>query len=272
LAQLAESLDKPLVFIIDELDRCRPDFAIRLIERIKHFFDIPKIVFILVMDKTQFSKVICHNYGYDKSLGEEYLDKFIDFQIPLPQINKNLSGDLVQIPTLRELFKKVGEDSDDIVFIVYASLKKYMSPRELKRKINIYALLKTTDVKQNMFLVLALIGGSHRLINDMVNIYDEIYTANKEYFGLNYSIFKLKEFLKNELLVNPAEFIQLIEQHKNLEATTLGFGGEELKNEKRLELYSKYVLKPLDNLAKFSNQFQDYLNAHLWDEIEGEQS
>ncbi len=31
LAQLAESLDKPLVFIIDELDRCRPDFAIRLI-------------------------------------------------------------------------------------------------------------------------------------------------------------------------------------------------------------------------------------------------
>jgi len=34
LAQLASSLDKPLVFIIDELDRCRPDFAIRLIERI----------------------------------------------------------------------------------------------------------------------------------------------------------------------------------------------------------------------------------------------
>lgn len=51
LSELAASLDRPLVFIIDELDRCRPDFAIRLIERIKHFFDIPKIVFVLVMHK-----------------------------------------------------------------------------------------------------------------------------------------------------------------------------------------------------------------------------
>ena len=50
LAQLADKLEKPLVVIIDELDRCRPDFAIRLIERIKHFFDIPKIVFVLVMN------------------------------------------------------------------------------------------------------------------------------------------------------------------------------------------------------------------------------
>ncbi|ANF82254.1 hypothetical protein A3K93_08630 [Acinetobacter sp. NCu2D-2] len=83
LSDLAASLEKPLVFIIDELDRCRPDFAIRLIERIKHFFDIPKIVFILVMDKVQFSKVVCHNYGYDEALGEEYLDKFIDFEIAL---------------------------------------------------------------------------------------------------------------------------------------------------------------------------------------------
>lgn len=45
LAQLAESLDKPLVFIIDELDRYRPDFAIRLIERIKHFL-ILRILFL----------------------------------------------------------------------------------------------------------------------------------------------------------------------------------------------------------------------------------
>jgi predicted KAP-like P-loop ATPase len=43
LAQLAKKLDKPLVFIIDELDRCRPDFAIRLIERIKHFLIFLKL-------------------------------------------------------------------------------------------------------------------------------------------------------------------------------------------------------------------------------------
>jgi predicted KAP-like P-loop ATPase len=47
LSETVEKLDQPLVFIIDELDRCRPDFAIRLIERIKHFFDIRNIVFVL---------------------------------------------------------------------------------------------------------------------------------------------------------------------------------------------------------------------------------
>ena len=86
-----------MVFIIDELDRCRPDFAIRLIERIKHFFDIPKIVFFLVMDKTQLSKVVCHNYGYDEIVGEEYLDKFIDFWVSLPAIMKLSIGKLTKI-------------------------------------------------------------------------------------------------------------------------------------------------------------------------------
>jgi predicted KAP-like P-loop ATPase len=32
--------DKPIVIIIDELDRCRPDYAVRTLEVLKHFFDI----------------------------------------------------------------------------------------------------------------------------------------------------------------------------------------------------------------------------------------
>ena len=37
----------PLIFIIDELDRCRPTFAIELLERVKHIFDVQNIVFVL---------------------------------------------------------------------------------------------------------------------------------------------------------------------------------------------------------------------------------
>ena len=83
LAQLAEKLDKPLVFIIDELDRCRPDFAIRLIERVKHFFDIPKIVFVLVMNRPQLLQSIKSFYGYDSEIQGDYLEKFVDFTIHL---------------------------------------------------------------------------------------------------------------------------------------------------------------------------------------------
>ena len=84
LNQLADKLEKPLVFIIDELDRCRPDFAIRLIERIKHFFDIPKIVFILVMNKPQLLQSVKSFYGYDSEMNGDYLEKFVDFTVHLP--------------------------------------------------------------------------------------------------------------------------------------------------------------------------------------------
>ena len=84
LNQLADKLEKPLVFIIDELDRCRPDFAIRLIERIKHFFDIPKIVFVLVMNKPQLLQSVKSFYGYDSEMNGDYLEKCVDFTVHLP--------------------------------------------------------------------------------------------------------------------------------------------------------------------------------------------
>ena len=84
LNHLADKLEKPLVFIIDELDRCRPDFAIRLIERIKHFFDIPKIVFVLVMNKPQLLQSVKSFYGYDSEMNGDYLEKFVDFTVHLP--------------------------------------------------------------------------------------------------------------------------------------------------------------------------------------------
>lgn len=48
---------KPLIFIIDELDRCNPRFAVKVLERVKHLFSVPNIVFILSIDKTQ----LCHS-------------------------------------------------------------------------------------------------------------------------------------------------------------------------------------------------------------------
>lgn len=75
LGELTSSLDKPLVFIVDELDRCKPEFAIRLIERIKHFFDIPNVVFVLAINKKQLEESINNFYGFSKT--SNYLEKFI---------------------------------------------------------------------------------------------------------------------------------------------------------------------------------------------------
>lgn len=78
-----------LVFFIDELDRCRPTFAIEMLERIKHLFDVPNIIFVLSVDKGQLEASTAAVYG-DRINAQEYLRRFIDLEygIPLVQTKK----------------------------------------------------------------------------------------------------------------------------------------------------------------------------------------
>lgn len=80
---LSKDLDHPLVVIIDELDRCRPDFSIGILEAIKHFFGIPKVHFLLVTNLDQMEAYANHLYG-TASKSKEYLSKFYDIPIPFP--------------------------------------------------------------------------------------------------------------------------------------------------------------------------------------------
>lgn len=81
---------KPLVFIVDELDRCRPNYAVSILEQIKHFFSVPNIVFVLSIDKTQLGNAIRGVYGSDKIDSDEYLRRFIDIEYSIPEPEKGL--------------------------------------------------------------------------------------------------------------------------------------------------------------------------------------
>lgn len=78
--------DKPLIIMIDELDRCKPIFAIECLEKIKHIFDINNIIFILFINEDELSKAVQGVYGenYD---GKYYLSKF--YQLKLHINNEN---------------------------------------------------------------------------------------------------------------------------------------------------------------------------------------
>ena len=52
-----------LVIVIDELDRCRPSFALEILEKIKHLFSVKNVVFLLVMNKQQLEEAIKSVYG-----------------------------------------------------------------------------------------------------------------------------------------------------------------------------------------------------------------
>lgn len=73
----------PVVFIVDELDRCRPSFAISLLERIKHLFSVNGVTFVLVTNLEQLRAAVRGAYGQDTD-GRLYLEKFYDLRVTLP--------------------------------------------------------------------------------------------------------------------------------------------------------------------------------------------
>lgn len=78
---------KTVVFIVDELDRCRPDYAVSILEQIKHFFSIPNIVFVLSIDKQQLECAVKGVYGSENIDANEYLRRFIDIEYSIPEPN-----------------------------------------------------------------------------------------------------------------------------------------------------------------------------------------
>lgn len=93
LTSLAEDLnpenDLPLVIFVDELDRCRPSFALEILERIKHLFSTPNVIFVLSIDKKQLIESIKTVYGQNLN-SSGYLKRFIDleFSLPTPDVTK----------------------------------------------------------------------------------------------------------------------------------------------------------------------------------------
>lgn len=92
------SNDEKVVFFIDELDRCRPDFAVEVLEKIKHLFPAKNVVFVLCYNKSQLIKIISNVYGVSEDDSYKYLEKFVHIEAPLPSPNlENESESLRQI-------------------------------------------------------------------------------------------------------------------------------------------------------------------------------
>ena len=88
LKEYVKKQDKPIIIFIDELDRCKPTFAVNLIERIKHIFDIQNIIFILLLNREQLESAVKGVYGQDTD-ANKYLDKFINFYFKFPISGEN---------------------------------------------------------------------------------------------------------------------------------------------------------------------------------------
>lgn len=75
-----------LVIFVDELDRCKPSYAVRLLERIKHYFTNDRITFVFSINTNELQHTIKRYYG-DGFNACRYLDRFFDLRMSLPPAN-----------------------------------------------------------------------------------------------------------------------------------------------------------------------------------------
>ena len=75
-----------LIIFVDELDRCRPSYAVQLLERIEHYFINERITFVFSVNLEQLQHTIKNFYGNDFDACR-YLDRFFDLRLSLPPIN-----------------------------------------------------------------------------------------------------------------------------------------------------------------------------------------
>ena len=123
-----------LILIVDELDRCKPTFAVKMLETLKHFYNNDKITIIVVTNNEELSHTIKKFYGYEfDACG--YLNKFYDAVLSL------------EIKDIKSYLQKQLNFCDKTYLpydMTYLVLKYYdFSLRECNKFITIYNLLSS---------------------------------------------------------------------------------------------------------------------------------
>lgn len=128
-SEVLEERGNRLVVFIDELDRCKPSYAVQLLERIKHYLYDDRITFVFAVNLEELQHTIRHYYG-DTFDACRYLDRFFDIRISLPVAEKTL------------FYNRIGLDSAYIVESVCRKVIEVYN-MELREITRFYQQVKT---------------------------------------------------------------------------------------------------------------------------------
>ncbi|RWX50502.1 KAP family P-loop domain-containing protein [Candidatus Electrothrix marina] len=146
-----------VLFLIDELDRCRPDYAISYLETIKHIFDVKGATFLIAADRNQLENSARKAFG-SKLDFNEYYRKFIHREVTLPAVSDSGYRKLaLQYVTyyldregLRNCYLRIEESRVENIVELISSLK--MTPRQIQEVFRIlgHSLSANEDKKGKM--------------------------------------------------------------------------------------------------------------------------
>lgn len=154
ITEIVSSSSPKALFLVDELDRCRPDYAIAYLETIKHLFDIKGAIFVIAADRRQLENSARKAFGIDLDF-EEYYRKFVHREVFLPSISEkgysNIAGEYVSFYLEREdsrfCIMELDKSRIDDITALISFLK--LSPRQIQEVFRTLGhLLETSEEKR----------------------------------------------------------------------------------------------------------------------------
>ncbi len=229
-----------IVIFIDDLDRCRPTYAVELLEMIKHLFDVDGVIFILGVDTEQLQHSVKSIYGTDMN-SSGYLRKFIDWTTNIPTPSHENFAEF--------LFKKFGLDE---VLNVIELQKDELAGRD--------TFLSAFATYSNVF---------NLSLRDQERLFTELNVVIRSRKSSNYifyppvtcllMILKIKEkelydTLLKETDMNTSEYI-----HKKLLSSNLSFINSRIWQE-NTKMWLFFAKKRLDEIQNEINRTKEHLD------------
>jgi hypothetical protein len=127
--------NSPAFIFIDELDRCRPSYAVEMLETIKHIFDIQGVIFVVATDTEQLQHAVKAIYGEGFD-ARTYLARFFDSRFSLKSPNFK---SLLEVHCQKQKLSK--EHFDTLNILVWPQNEGYQLTMD-----NITAVLNSFDL------------------------------------------------------------------------------------------------------------------------------
>lgn len=217
-----------LIIFIDELDRCKPSFAIDLLERIKHYLRLPNVIFIFTVNISELSATVKQVYGSDYN-GGEYLNRFFDDIQEIPHISLKTYS-LVNLNKDDRITKNLLEKVDTQFHLTPRQLNHFKDKlSRMNNEFKFKSMYNMSNVEYSAVRMLMMIVVFYLLALEQTN--------PVEYKKYTY---------KNKDL-NDSEFIKFVKKTSLIDQNMIDLLSEKL-------LPNEYEISTSMNITEFSSQ------------------
>ncbi len=246
-----------ILIFVDELDRCRPDYAISYLETIKHIFDIKGLIFILAVDRKQLEASAKAAFGAELNFAE-YYRKFIHREIDLPKPDarsyKQFALKYIDcyLENKRYCHLELNQSRKDNIVALISSLK--LTPRQIQEVFRIMGhVLETDEVNKGM---LRWTTGAGTILMSVLKIGKPyIYRAlGNQNLGIKEAGSFLRQIEANERVLG--WWFKILYTGKGLKES-------EITSKSKKDIYNEAGFTSVSSLKRFEGEWEEELNTNF---------